>query len=133
MFSLQVQGAVAQLERTPIAERTKAGIAAAVKRGSLPGNQGMRSRDPAAIRKIGEARRDAFVDRLINTAAVASYGQKASAPAQVGGRRARSGRAGTGMDGRTSAVGRCGASFDHRWPIPRFLGGRPGANLKTTG
>jgi DNA invertase Pin-like site-specific DNA recombinase len=69
MFSLQVLGAVAQLERSLIAERTKAGIAAAVKRGSLPGNPGMRSRDPAAIRKIGEARRDAFVDSLIETAA----------------------------------------------------------------
>jgi DNA invertase Pin-like site-specific DNA recombinase len=40
MFSLQVLGAVAQLERALIAERTKAGIKAAQARGKLPGNPG---------------------------------------------------------------------------------------------
>jgi len=37
MFSLQVLGAVAQLERSPIAERTKAGIKAAARRGKPAG------------------------------------------------------------------------------------------------
>jgi DNA invertase Pin-like site-specific DNA recombinase len=40
MFSLQVLGAVAQLERALIAERTKAGMRAAKARGKLPGNPG---------------------------------------------------------------------------------------------
>ena len=52
MFSLQVLGAVAQLERALIAERTKAGLLAARKRGRVGGNPGLRAGDPAAIRKI---------------------------------------------------------------------------------
>jgi DNA invertase Pin-like site-specific DNA recombinase len=44
MFSLQVLGAVAQLERALIAERTKAGIKAAKARAKLPGNPGLRER-----------------------------------------------------------------------------------------
>src|SRR5580658_2410233 len=51
MFSLQVLGAVAQLERALISERTKAGIRAARARGRLGGNPGLRARDPAAIAK----------------------------------------------------------------------------------
>jgi len=58
MFSLQVLGAVAQLERALIAERTKAGLSAARARGRVGGNPGLRTGDPAAIRKI-RANRDA--------------------------------------------------------------------------
>ncbi len=58
MFSLQVLGAVAQLERSLIAERTKAGLDAARARGRIGGNPGLRARDPEAIRKV-RARRDA--------------------------------------------------------------------------
>ena len=58
MFSLQVLGAVAQLERALIAERTKAGLWAARKRGRVGGNPGLRARDPEAIRKV-RASRDA--------------------------------------------------------------------------
>jgi DNA invertase Pin-like site-specific DNA recombinase len=58
MFSLQVLGAVAQLERALIAERTKAGLRAARARGRIGGNPGLRARDPDAIRKL-RARRDA--------------------------------------------------------------------------
>src|ERR1700678_4230170 len=47
MFSLQVLGAVAQLERALIAERTKAGLLAARKRGRVGGNPGLRAGDPA--------------------------------------------------------------------------------------
>jgi DNA invertase Pin-like site-specific DNA recombinase len=58
MFSLQVLGAVAQLERALIAERTKAGLLAARKRGRVGGNPGLRAGDPNAIRKV-RASRDA--------------------------------------------------------------------------
>ena len=52
MFSLQVLGAVAQLERALIAERTKAGLQAARRRGRVGGNPGLRAGDPTAIRKV---------------------------------------------------------------------------------
>jgi DNA invertase Pin-like site-specific DNA recombinase len=58
MFSLQVLGAVAQLERALIAERTKAGLLAARRRGRVGGNPGLRARDPDAIRRV-RANRDA--------------------------------------------------------------------------
>jgi DNA invertase Pin-like site-specific DNA recombinase len=63
MFSLQVLGAVAQLERTLIAERTKAGLLAARKRGRVGGNPGLRAGDPAAIRKIQAQRAATWLDR----------------------------------------------------------------------
>jgi DNA invertase Pin-like site-specific DNA recombinase len=56
MFSLQVLGAVAQLERALIAERTKAGLRAAASRGRIGGNPGLRARDPDAIRKVRKHR-----------------------------------------------------------------------------
>jgi DNA invertase Pin-like site-specific DNA recombinase len=56
MFSLQVLGAVAQLERALIAERTKAGLLAARSRGRVGGNPGLRARDPEAIRKLRRSR-----------------------------------------------------------------------------
>jgi DNA invertase Pin-like site-specific DNA recombinase len=65
MFSLQVLGAVAQLERSLISERTKAGIKAAKARGRRPGNPGMRERRPEAIRKIALAREKVYLDQLI--------------------------------------------------------------------
>jgi DNA invertase Pin-like site-specific DNA recombinase len=49
LFTLQVLGAVAQLERALISERTKAGIKAARARGKLPGNPGLRAKDPTRI------------------------------------------------------------------------------------
>jgi len=68
MFSLQVLGAVAQLERALIAERTKAGLRSARSRGRVGGNPGLRAGDPEAIRKV-RAGRDAahlasVLDRL---------------------------------------------------------------------
>ena len=65
MFSLQVLGAVAQLERALISERTKAGIKAARLRGKLPGNPGLRAKDPAAIRKTAAARDRVFTSDVI--------------------------------------------------------------------
>src|SRR3954447_2576306 len=58
MFSLQVLGAVAQLERALISERTKAGLEAARRRGRVGGNPGLRAGDAEAIRKV-RASRDA--------------------------------------------------------------------------
>jgi DNA invertase Pin-like site-specific DNA recombinase len=58
IFSLQVLGAVAQLERALIAERTKAGLQAARRRGRVGGNPGLSAGDPAAISRL-QASRDA--------------------------------------------------------------------------
>jgi DNA invertase Pin-like site-specific DNA recombinase len=65
MFSLQVLGAVAQLERALIAERTKAGLLAARKRGRVGGNPGLRARDPAAIRKVQNSRDKTWLDHVL--------------------------------------------------------------------
>ncbi|MBV8282379.1 MAG: recombinase family protein [Candidatus Eremiobacteraeota bacterium] len=56
LFSLQVLGAVAQLERALIAERTKAGLQSARLRGRVGGNPGLRAHDPEAVRKARAAR-----------------------------------------------------------------------------
>ena len=65
MFSLQVLGAVAQLERALIAERTRAGLNAARARGRVGGNPGLRARDPAAIRKVRASRDAAHLDGVL--------------------------------------------------------------------
>lgn len=65
MFSLQVLGAVAQLERALIAERTKAGLSAARARGRVGGNPGLRAGDPAAIRKVRASRDAAHLDGVL--------------------------------------------------------------------
>lgn len=65
MFSLQVLGAVAQLERALIAERTKAGLRSAKARGRIGGNPGLRAHDPAAIRKLRSARDAAHLDAVL--------------------------------------------------------------------
>src|ERR1700704_2250314 len=65
MFSLQVLGAVAQLERALIAERTKAGLRAARSRGRVGGNPGLRAGDPDAIRRIRASRDAAHLDALL--------------------------------------------------------------------
>jgi DNA invertase Pin-like site-specific DNA recombinase len=70
MFSLQVLGAVAQLERALIAERTKAGMKAAKARGRLPGNPGLRERRPEAIRAVSSARQRGYVGALIASSPV---------------------------------------------------------------
>jgi DNA invertase Pin-like site-specific DNA recombinase len=68
MFSLQVLGAVVQLERAVIAERTKSGMKAAKARGKLAGNPGLRERRPDAIRAVSLARKRAHLDNLIASA-----------------------------------------------------------------
>ena len=66
MFTLQVLGAVAQLERALISERTKAGITAAVARGRRPGNPGLRVRDPHAIQKVRSASDCVYMTKLLS-------------------------------------------------------------------
>lgn len=64
MFSLQVLGAVAQLERALISERTKAGIRAAKAKGKLPGNPGIRERQPEMLAKMRAAQKAAYGARI---------------------------------------------------------------------
>lgn len=68
LFALQVLGAVAQLERSLISERTKAGMKAARMRGRLPGNPGVRERHPEALQAISLGLRNRHLRRLIETA-----------------------------------------------------------------
>jgi DNA invertase Pin-like site-specific DNA recombinase len=65
LFTLQVLGAAAQLERALIRERTRSGMRAAAARGRRAGNPGLRAGDPAAIRRAAVARRAAYLDRLV--------------------------------------------------------------------
>ncbi|WP_157016756.1 recombinase family protein [Mesorhizobium xinjiangense] len=68
MFSLQVLGAVAQLERALNSERTKSGIKAAKAKGRLPGNPGVRERRPDVLAKMTAAQKAAYGARLQSTA-----------------------------------------------------------------
>jgi DNA invertase Pin-like site-specific DNA recombinase len=65
MFLLQVLGAVAQLERALIAERTKAGLRVARNHGRIGGNPGLRAGDPDAIRKVRAGRDAAHLDSVL--------------------------------------------------------------------
>ena len=65
IFTLQVLGAAAELERALIRERTKAGLKAAKARGRVGGNPGLRAGDPAAIRKIAAARSTTYLADLL--------------------------------------------------------------------
>lgn len=67
MFSLQVLGAVAQLERALISERTKAGIIAARSKGRLLGYPGIRERKPEALAKMTAIQKAAYGRRLQST------------------------------------------------------------------
>ena len=65
IFTLQVLGAAAELERALIRERTKAGLKAAKARGRMGGNPGLRARDPAALRKVAAARATSYLADLL--------------------------------------------------------------------
>ncbi|MEK4035921.1 recombinase family protein [Methylocystis sp. IM3] len=67
-FALQVLGAVAELERALIQERTRDGLRAAKKRGRIGGNPKLRARDPEAIRRTAEARSQSYFERVNQTA-----------------------------------------------------------------
>lgn len=68
VFSLQVLGAVAQLERSLISERTKAGVKAAQAKGKRPGNPGLRAGKLEAVRKTALARDKVYLGDLLNKA-----------------------------------------------------------------
>ena len=68
-FTLQVLGAAAELERSLIRGRTKAGLKAARAEGRIGGNPGLRNRDPASIRKVMAARDATHFEKLEATAA----------------------------------------------------------------
>lgn len=82
MFSLQVLGAVAQLERALISERTKAGIKAAKAKGRLPGNPGLRQKATGSVGEDGSRTRTRIrskdsdvARRLVADSEAASAGQ----------------------------------------------------------
>ena len=63
-FSLQVMGAVAELERALIRERTRAGLRSACAQGRVGGNPGLRAGDREAIRKLRMARDEIYFRKL---------------------------------------------------------------------
>ena len=67
-FSLQVMGAVAELERALIRERTKAGLRAARAQGRVGGNPALKAGDREAIRKLRVARDETYFQKLEATA-----------------------------------------------------------------
>lgn len=67
-FTLQVLGATAEFERALIRERTKAGLASARSQGRVGGNPGLRTGDPAALRKLRLARADSYINALAGAA-----------------------------------------------------------------
>jgi DNA invertase Pin-like site-specific DNA recombinase len=67
-FALQVLGAVAELERALIQERTKDGLRAAKKRGRVGGNPKLRAGDRDAIQRIVDAKAASYFERVNRTA-----------------------------------------------------------------
>ncbi|HYC05640.1 MAG TPA: recombinase family protein [Azospirillaceae bacterium] len=63
-FTLQILGAVGELERALIRERTRAGLRSAKAQGRVGGNPGLRRRDPAAIARVTRAREDHRSDMI---------------------------------------------------------------------
>lgn len=68
VFTFQILGAVAELERQLIAARTRAGLKAAMARGAKPGNPGVRAGDAAAIAKIAKSKADRHLDKITSSA-----------------------------------------------------------------
>lgn len=67
-FTLQVLGAAAEFERALIRERTISGLQSARAQGRIGGNPGVRARDPAALRKVAQARDEAYFEQLTTSA-----------------------------------------------------------------
>ena len=63
-FSLQVMGAVAELERALVRERTKAGLRSARAQGRIGGNPALRAGDREALRKLRAARDESYFRKL---------------------------------------------------------------------
>jgi len=67
-FTLQILGAVAELERKLISQRTIASLKAAKARGRVGGNPQLKARDPAAIRRLSAQRSASHLFQLNATA-----------------------------------------------------------------
>ncbi|AZG78787.1 recombinase family protein [Methylocystis rosea] len=67
-FALQVLGAVAELERALIQERTKDGLRAAKKCGRVGGNPKLRAGDREAIQRIVDTKAASYFERVNRTA-----------------------------------------------------------------
>ncbi len=65
-FTLQILGAVAELERALIRERTLAGLDTARKAGRVGGNPRLKARDRQAIRAVSQAKIDNFFNEINN-------------------------------------------------------------------
>lgn len=63
-FTLQILGAVAELERALIRERTLAGLETARRAGRVGGNPKLKARDPDAIRAVARIRDDRFFEQI---------------------------------------------------------------------
>jgi len=63
-FTLQILGAVAELERALIRERTIAGLETARRAGRVGGNPKLKARDPEALKAVARARDDHFFDEI---------------------------------------------------------------------
>lgn len=63
-FALQILGAVGELERALIRERTIAGLATARKAGRIGGNPKLKARDPQALKAMARARDDSFFEQI---------------------------------------------------------------------
>ena len=108
MFSLQVLGAVAQLERSLISERTKAGLRAAKARGKVLGNPGVREHRPETIRRLALAREKRYLDAAHCLGrSLDAHGEADAAGPPLGRRRSGSEWMGPELDGGTSSP--CGS------------------------
>lgn len=67
-FTLQVLGAAAELERALIRERTVAGLRSARAQGRIGGNPGLKAREPAALRKVAQARDAGYFAQISGSA-----------------------------------------------------------------
>lgn len=67
MFTLQVLAAAAELEKSLIQERTKAGLAVSRLQGRVGGNPRFKARDPEAFREMSATKRATFLSSLINS------------------------------------------------------------------
>lgn len=66
-FSMHILGAAAEFERALLIERTKAGVAAAAREGRMPGNPGLRARNPATTQLLAAHRKARALERARQT------------------------------------------------------------------
>jgi len=67
-FFLQILSSVAECKKSLVQERTVSGLNRACEQGRIGGNPGLRSRDPGTIEQLNEARKRAYLDKLLKVA-----------------------------------------------------------------